>query len=146
MANSKFTKELFDKICEEIAHSSKGLVHVCKANGLNPKSFYEWIKNDEALSNIYTRARESQADYLVDEMIEIADDTRKDTKQIFTSDGIAIETEDKEWTGRVRMMLDTRKFIASKLRPKKYGDKLDLTTDGEKIQQTIIWGGKEIKI
>ena len=80
------------------------------------------------------------------EMIEIADDSRKDTKVIFTSSGEEIPAEDKEWTGRVRMMLDTRKFIASKLKPKKYGDKLDLTTDGEKIQQTIVWGGKQIKI
>ena len=96
--------------------------------------------------NKYTRAREAQADYLVDEMIEIADDSRKDTKVIFTSSGEEIPAEDKEWTGRVRMMLDTRKFIASKLKPKKYGDKLDLTTDGEKIQQTIVWGGKQIKI
>ena len=49
-------------------------------------------------------------------MIEIADDSRKDSKEIFSSDGQKILIEDKEWTGRVRMMLDTRKFIASKLK------------------------------
>lgn len=143
---SKLTQELFDKICEEIAHSSKGLVHLCKAHNVRTPDFYELIKNEGEALNKYTRAREAQADYLVDEMIEIADDSRKDSKEIFSSDGQKILIEDKEWTGRVRMMLDTRKFIASKLRPKKYGDKLDLTTDGEKIQQTIIWGDKEIKV
>ena len=146
MAKAELTPELFDKICEEIAHSSKGLVHLCKAHNVRTPEFYELIKNEGEALNKYTRAREAQADYLVDEMIEIADDSRKDTKVIFTSSGEEIPAEDKEWTGRVRMMLDTRKFIASKLKPKKYGDKLDLTTDGEKIQQTIVWGGKQIKI
>lgn len=47
---------------------------------------------------------------------------------------------------RARELAQHYRWKASKRAPKVYGDKLDLTSDGEKIQQTIIWGGKEIKI
>lgn len=47
---------------------------------------------------------------------------------------------------RARELAQHYRWKASKRAPKVYGDKLDLTSDGKKIQQTIIWGGKEIKI
>lgn len=47
---------------------------------------------------------------------------------------------------RARELAQHYRWKASKRAPRVYGDKLDLTTDGEKIQQTIVWGGKQIKI
>ena len=43
-----------------------------------------------------------------------------------------------EYVQRSRIRIDTRKWIASKLKPKKYGDKVDVTTDGEKINTPVI--------
>lgn len=47
---------------------------------------------------------------------------------------------------RARELAQHYRWKASKRSPKVYGDKVDLTSGGEKIQQTIIWGGKEVKI
>ncbi len=47
---------------------------------------------------------------------------------------------------RARELAQHYRWKASKRAPRVYGDKLDLTTDGEKIQRTIVWGGKQIKI
>lgn len=47
---------------------------------------------------------------------------------------------------RARELAQHYRWKASKRAPRVYGDKLDLTTDGEKIQQTIVCGGKQIKI
>lgn len=133
-----YTPELFEKICDEIATSDIGLVHICKHNGLNAKTFYDWIKADIELSNKYARARELQAEYLADQILSIADDVSNDT---IIDDETGRESANHEWINRSRLRVDARKWIASKLFPKKYGDKVDLTTAGEKIN-----GVKEIII
>jgi len=65
-------------------------------------------------------------------MIEIADDTTNDTVSI-SKNGEIYENENREWINRSKARIDTRKWIASKLKPKKYGHKIDVTTDGEKL-------------
>lgn len=67
--------------------------------------FREWLAEDEVFAAQYARAREEQADHYADEIVDIAD--RPDLK-----------AEDK------RVRVDARKWVASKLKPKKYGDKV----------------------
>ncbi len=138
-----YTPELADKICEAIANSNRGLVSICKQDGFPSRiTVHEWINTIPEFSNKYARAKEDQAEFLAEEMLEIADDSSKDT----TTNERGKPIEDKEWTNRSRLRVDTRKWIASKLKPKKYGDKLDVTTDGEKIATPIIinWNDKPI--
>jgi len=124
---------IFGKICELISNSNRGLRSICLEVGITPKTIYDWIdKNDELLKQ-YARAKELQADYLVDEMIEISDDTSQDIKFV-TRGEEEVEVENREFINRSRLRVDTRKWIASKLRPKKYGDKLDLTSKDNEIK------------
>ena len=46
---------------------------------------------------------------------------------------------------RDRLRVDARKWMLGKMQPKKYGDKLDVTSDGEKISTTIINLGSGVK-
>ena len=133
----KFTDPLFKKICDEISESEKGLVSICKSNGIAAVTFYDWIDNDESLANRYARARERQAEYMAQQIIEIAEHTEED-HTAFTGANVV---------NRDKLRIDARKWIAAKLLPKKYGDKVDITTDGEKLPATIIqWGNKQIKV
>lgn len=130
---SLYTEELADKICHQIATSSKGLHSICKADDMpSTVTVYSWLKdeNHKEFLNKYVRAREDQADFLADEILQIADDSSKDTIE-HEKFG---EIENKEWVNRSKLRVDARKWVASKLKPKKYGDKMDLTTDGEKLQ------------
>lgn len=129
---SKYSEEIADKICELISTTSRGLNDICKELKVHPVTVYRWVEDIEAFRNKYTRAREAQADLLADEIISIADDGSRDTKTI-KKGGELIEVEDTEWTNRSKLRVEARKWIASKLKPKKYGDKLDMTSDGEKI-------------
>jgi hypothetical protein len=131
MGKQKFTIELFDEICEQIAYSDKGLVSICKSFDINAKSFYDWLSKDEDLRNKYARAREIQADYLADQIIEISDETHSDKS--FNEDGY--EVTNHEVIARSRLRVDARKWKASKLYPKKYADRVDtdLTSGGQKI-------------
>lgn len=108
-------EKVMDYICESIASSNKGLVTILSNgfNGLNLPDYVtidRWLREDEALCQRYAIAKDSQADYLAEEMIELADTCTDPQK--------------------ARLQIDTRKWIAAKLKPKKYSDKLDLNHSG----------------
>ena len=107
----------------------------------SPETFYKWISEDDTKAKRYARACEYRADAIFDEIIEIADETSNDT--IIDDDGN--ERPNHEWISRSRLRVDSRKWIASKLAPKKYGDKLDIdhTTLGESINIISLGSGKK---
>lgn len=131
MAKGKFTIELFDSICDEISQSSRGLVSICKDKGLNANSFYEWISKDKELGDKYAHARQLQAEYLADEIIEIADTPKTGFK--VTQKASGTEVTEGDMIEHRRLQVDARKWKASKLYPKKYGDRVDVTSGGEKV-------------
>jgi hypothetical protein len=58
-------------------------------------------------------------------MLDIADDGTNDwAKQQLGEDGPEVEVLNKEHIQRSRLRIETRKWLASKLKPKKYGDKI----------------------
>lgn len=120
-----FNQQTFDNILNHLSFSSLGVVACCKLNKLDPHYFYEWMNGNEDRLQAYTRARERQADFLADEIIEISNDSTGDKKTIY-KDGVLIEIEDKEFASRSKVKIDARKWIASKLKPKKYGDKIEV--------------------
>lgn len=128
---SKFTQELFDTICNELATTAKGLHVICRNNNLNPATFYDWIRDNVDLNNRYVHAREAQTELLADQIVEIADDSSQDLERI---DDFGNKIENKEFVSRSRLRVDARKWIAAKLLPKKYGDKVDVTSGGEPIK------------
>jgi hypothetical protein len=72
----------------------------------------KWLNEKPDFVTQYARAREDQAEAHADRIIEIADDKTIDANH-------------------KRIMVDARKWVASKLKPKRYGDKLDLEHKGE---------------
>jgi hypothetical protein len=127
-------KQIEDKFNEIITliESGKSLRQSTESINVNYKTFYEWIDNDEDKSKRYARACETRADKLADEILHIADDSTNDTK-VIDKGGNSIEIENTEWVNRSKLRVDSRKWLLSKLAPKKYGDKLDVTTDGDKL-------------
>jgi hypothetical protein len=126
--------EIFNKILIEI-ESGRALRKILKEDDNMPstQTFYKWIDEDAEKSKQYARACEVRADAIFDDIIDIADDSSGDKKVIQSGEVI-----DSEFVARSRIRIDARKWIASKLNPKKYGDKIDHTSDGEKIQSTVI--------
>lgn len=123
-----YTPELANKICTEIATTSKSLRTICLSDDMpSVSTVLKWLKEKkEDFPEQYARAKEEQADYMVEEMIDIADDGSNDLMTI-TKGQESYEVENKEVTGRSRLRVDTRKWIASKLKPKKYGEKIELS-------------------
>lgn len=135
--SDKQKEEIFESIVKEI-QSGKALRNILKQEGMpSSQTFYLWLEDDESKSKRYAGACEDRADAIFEEMLEIADDGTNDFMSIQKGNS-TYNTEDKEVTNRSRLRIDTRKWMLSKLMPKKYGDKLDITTDGERLNSPIM--------
>lgn len=135
--SQKEIDETFTLICNELK-KGRSLRSVLKDNDMpNSETFYKWVDSSEAKTKQYARACEERADAIFEEMIDIADDGSNDLMTVVKGDK-KYETENREVTNRSRLRVDTRKWMLSKMMPKKYGDKLDVTSDGEKLVAPII--------
>jgi hypothetical protein len=126
--NSVFTKEIADRICSRIGNG-ESLRTICSDADLpHISTFMRWLA-DESRSELreqYVCARELQADKYAEEIIQIADDGGNDT--YLDEDGQPRTEHDV--IARSRLRVDARKWYASKLAPKKYGDKVEQTVQG----------------
>ena len=135
---AEFSQTIFDAICDRIANG-ESLRSICEDSDMpNKETVRRWLRDGEDLRAQYARAREIQADTLFDEMLDIADDARNDWMEKRGEDD-AGWVANGEHIQRSRLRIDARKWMAGKLRPKVYGDKLDLSsTDGSMTPQPTI--------
>lgn len=142
---SEFAQETADVLCERIAQGES--VRSITKDELMPSSttVYRWLQEKESFREQYARAKEIQAEVMADELLEIADDGSNDwmTKRFGETE---VKMPNPEVLLRSKLRVDTRKWIMSKLLPKKYGDKLQHTGgDGEGPVQFVVTraGSKE---
>lgn len=138
-----FDQELADMICTMTSASNNSLITILKEiskerDTVAITTVYKWLRENEEFAKDYARSKDDQADYLVEELLEIADDSSLDIA--FTEDGKPFI--DREHINRSRLRVDTRKWIVSKLKPKKYGDKVtqELTGSVEihRIERVVV--------
>ena len=105
---SLYTPEIAAEICRRISNG-ECLRHICLTDGFPSRdTVYEWRRVHPDFSEWYTKARQDQADTYVDELVEISD-------ELITS---------PEEAARNRLRIDTRKWAATRLHPRFYGDKV----------------------
>lgn len=127
---SLFTQELADRICGELG-SGRSMRSVCREDWAPDMStVFKWLRENEPFSKQYARAKEEAADALADEILDIADDGTNDWVKRETKRGTYIALND-EAVQRSKLRVDARKWIAAKLKPKKYGDKVEHEHKGE---------------
>lgn len=114
---SDYSEDLSAEICSRLA-SGEPLVKICRDEGMpHVATVYRWLAAHETFRDMYARAREDQADTLADEIIAISDDGSNDT--YVTDAGVAVNVDVVQ---RSRLRVDARKWVAAKLKPRKYGD------------------------
>ena len=132
-----YSDEEIEKVFEEILEyieDGKSLRSILKASDMpSSRTFFKWIDDDKEKVKRYSRAMEIRAESIFEDILEIADDGTNDFMTITKGD-VEYNVEDREVTNRSRLRVDARKFFLSKVLPKKYGDKLDLTSDGDALQ------------
>lgn len=143
---SDYTEELAIKICTEIASTTLGLKSLCKLHEDFPShaTIFTWLAQKKDFLDLYTRAKEMQAENIADEMLEIADDGSNDLMTVVKGDA-TYEMENKEVTSRSKLRIETRKWISAKLLPKKYGDKSQVEMKHSIEGAIIDWADVEDK-
>lgn len=117
-----YNDEIAETILTRIA-AGEPLSRMCLEDGIpGLTTVYRWLESDESFRKKYARAREEQADTLADEIVRIADEPPPpdaETGKI-----------DSAWVAWQRNRVEARKWTASKLKPKKYGEKTETTHTG----------------
>lgn len=108
---SQFCEDVVERICIAIAEGA-ALHVICQQDDFPVEStVYKWLDKNPDFAKRYARARERQAERGVDEMRVIADTATDASK--------------------ARNQIDVRKWAASKLLPKKYGEKVEVSGNPE---------------
>jgi len=135
---STYTSEKADEICMRLA-SGQSLHEICrdKERGMpNIATIYDWLDAHPSFSERYARARLSAADTLADEIQSLSDE---EPRMVIGADGTS--RIDTGWVQWHRLRVDSRKWIASKLKPRAYAEKLhnEITgKDGGAIEIDVV--------
>lgn len=138
--STKYSQKTASTICDRIAEG-QSLRSICRDADMPDKAtVFRWLAAREDFATQYAHARDAQADALVDEMLDIADDGSNDWMEQRGRDGeVTGWKENGESLKRSALRLSTRQWIAEKLKPKKYGNKVALTdADGGPLTVNVI--------
>ncbi len=122
---SDYNELVADQIVERLSEGLS-LRQICDAEDMPARStVLRWVRDHASFRALYALARELQIDLMADEILDVADDGSNDWMEGRNGE----EVVNGEAIARSRLRVDTRKWLLSKLMPKKYGDKLELAGD-----------------
>ena len=118
--------KFINEICERISKGESLRSVLRDENMPSASNFFEWIDSKQEYQKQYARATELRAEYLFDEIDEIANHTSEDHTP-FTGGNVV---------QRDKLRIDAIKWKLSKMMPKKYGDQIKVEHDGS-LQITV---------
>jgi hypothetical protein len=131
-------KEKIDLIIDLIEEGGSIRSILRRPDTVGNKTFYTWLEASEELQERYKAATKKRADNIFEELLEIADKQSADMEVNERGEHVI----NHNVINRSRLQIDTRKWMLGKLNPTKYGDKLDVTSGGDKLQAVPIVGMK----
>lgn len=128
---SEYSQTVAEAITERIA-DGESLRSICSDEAMPAKStVFKWLSQQKAFADQYARAREEQAETLASEIVAIADEecttvrADKHSSRDDDGDGNTEVVFDATAVARNRLRVDARKWVAAKLKPKVYGEKVE---------------------
>ena len=140
MSKKTYNKEQKEAILNSIFEDiSKGisLRKACKNSGIPRMTFYNWVDDEQKEIDRYMRAKEQG----IEARFESIEEDYNEEPQRDPETGKI----DSAWVQLQRLKIDSKKWELSKLAPKKYGDKIDVTSKGESIQAPSVVNVKIIE-
>jgi hypothetical protein len=133
---STYSLEIVNELCARIVEG-ESLRSICRDDAMPGLStVFKWLGEHPEFVDQYTRAKEEQAETMADEIVSIADEQDYEKIEV---DGVALAVKfDSTAVARNRLRMDARKWVASKLKPKKYGDKLELAGNADSPLTVVV--------
>ncbi|MBP2844577.1 ubiquitin carboxyl-hydrolase [Dickeya oryzae] len=108
-------QEIADDICTLLA-DGESLRDVCRRPGMpNKATVFRWLAENEVFRDQYAKATDVRADVIFDEIIDIADSAEADASEV----------------AKARLKIDARKWVLSRMAPKKYGERITQEVTGK---------------
>lgn len=141
---SSYTQALADTICERLSQG-QSLRTICRDDDVpSIATIFNWFRSQPGFLEQYARAKEESADAMAEDILEIADN---EVEQPLIVDGLPLQVDgklvmikDNVSVNHARLRVDTRKWLMAKMKPKKYGERMELAGDEKSPLQIIIQG------
>lgn len=132
VSNGKYTPQLAQRLCQRLM-MGESLTNICKDPKMPSKmQVCKWLSLPAyaEFREAYYHARRVQAEFLVDSVFDIANDTKDDWEPTYNKDGdVNGYKPNNEAIQRSKLKIDTIKWYAGKMVPRIYGEHLDITHD-----------------
>ena len=116
----EYSPEIADLICDRIAEGAS-LRQICQDANMPARStIFVWLEEHEGFARSYTLARQIQIEDLMDEILEIADDSSNDWIDREGPGGKKYRVFNPDSIRRSKLRIGARKWLISKLMPKRY--------------------------
>jgi hypothetical protein len=127
-----YTPELAKKICDTIATTPKSLIQICRENPDFPhyNTIYAWLYRYPEFNEMYYHAKMNQIEPLMDKMLHLAQCNEHDFEDITKPEKFRLFHERK-------LEIDTYKWLAMNLLPKRYGTK-GIENQGNETEGIVI--------
>ena len=123
---STYTIDTASVICDRIS-KGESLKAICSSPGMPDQVVgYGWLGRQPEFAQMYARAREEQADTLADEIAALADEQ---PRMVVDDKGVA--RIDSAWVQWQKNRVEARKWVAAKLKPKKWGERIQVAGDAD---------------
>jgi hypothetical protein len=124
---TKYTQAISEQVCTLLMEGFS-LRSICKRDDMPSRgTVFSWLARNEEFASSYARAREVQAEIMADEIVDISDDATNDYMERETKNGKVVLVA-HDHINRSKLRVESRKWVAERLLPKKYGTRtLELT-------------------
>lgn len=128
-----FDQDKADDVCIALEDGAS-LRKAAESVGESARTVLNWTKSNPEFFTQYTRAREIGYLQLADAILNISDEA--DVEARYDGEDVRLDLSATA-VARNRLRVDTRKWMLSKMLPKIYGDKLELSGDADNPVQTV---------
>jgi hypothetical protein len=114
-----YTQAIADEICDRL-EDGEPLNEICRSPGMpDPRAVRKWVHDRPGFGPRYARAKSIGYERLAEDVLTISDSPCAGPNGYV--DNAAVQ--------RARLMVESRKWLLSKMLPKIYGDKIELSGD-----------------
>lgn len=127
-----YSKKLADEICTKLAEG-KSMRSVCREEKMpEMETVWRWLREKQDFNEQYVRATQERTEAQNELLLELGD------QAIALSQSVDFKASNAV-VSAVKLKADNLRWSMSKMKPKKYGDKVDLTSGGEKLPTPILY-------
>lgn len=130
---SEYSIEVGDAICADIIGGMSLRSALTPLDRPNARYFFQWLRENEEFGKQYAQSCVERSEAFGEDILEIADNSTNDWMTINGHPAV-----NREAVERSKLRVDVRKWHMSKMKPRKYGEKVDLTTNGKDLPAPIM--------